>query len=96
MNDAKRPKVVNVVRTYPEARRRAYAETKPVQPTPGQVNMQRFQLLEDALTQGLERIEQALEALDTIERVTTAKVERVGVLLERYRAMARRARKRAR
>lgn len=87
---ARKLRVVHVVRTQPEGYRRARRHAKV--PTAADVNEQRIQLLEDALSQGLQRLADVADALDRIEKVTRDKVDRFGVLIERYRAQVKRGR----
>ena len=91
MSAAKRINVV-VVPNYVDARRRAYARTKPVQPTAAQVNAARCQLFEHALADGLKRVFDIAETLDQLELEVSKKMDRFGALLERYRGQVRRRR----
>lgn len=92
MSAAKKINVVVEQPTYIDARLRAYHRTKPEQPTATQVNSARCQLLEHAFADGLTRVFEVAQALDRIEAEFGAKLDRFGVLLERYRGQARRKR----
>ncbi len=89
MSAAKRIHVI-ASPTYMDGRRRAYARTGPVQPTATQVNSARCQLLEHAFADGLTRIFEVGEALDTLERGFGARLDKFAVLLERLRKAGRR------
>lgn len=93
MSATRKARAVHVVRTYPEAQRRAAVTSMPQRPTLAAVNQQRFALLEDALSGGLQRLADVAEALDELERATQEKMNRFGVLLERYKAAVSRARR---